>query len=385
MMRTRILWALVVLVVLGLIAVVAANTYWSEATVPAPLGGDAARNPFYAAEKLAAALGASTARQSDLVGVESDAVVVLSSFGWNVSSQRRAELERWVEAGGRLVVDASLIVGGDVFESWSGIGRVVDEVEDDDSAAYGQPGTRCANTEETVASGDPSGTPRRVLICGVARSSRLETQVDPIWVLEDDTGGQAVRVRVGRGSVTAVNAEPFRYRDLLEADHGVLFAAATQLASGDRIVFVSEGEPTSLLGLVWRYGAPFVVVLLLWIAVVLWRGAVRFGPSAPTPEGARRSLAEQIRGTGRFTARLGGGAALHAAALRALREASVRYIANYERLAPDAQLAAVAAAAAMDPAELAGAFHYSARRSSELRASLALLEAARRQLTLRNQ
>jgi hypothetical protein len=103
-------------------------------------------------------------------------------------------------------------------------------------------------------------------------------------------------------------------------------------------------------------------------------------------DSARRSLAEQIRGTGRFALRLGGGgAALHAATLRALTEAAVRRIVGYERLSPTAQIEALASAAAVDRAELAAAMSYAAeRRSPDLRSTLALLESARRQLLHRS-
>lgn len=383
MIRTRLLWGFVVLVVLGLGTLVAMNTYWGEVQVPAALRGAAARNPFYAAQRLAESLGATTARRGDIAGVGRESVVVLTSYGWDVSTQRRTELERWVEAGGRLVVDTSLIVGGDVFERWSGIARAVAELGGDDR--FEAPQDVCTNVDE-IGGGDSVAPARQLLVCGVRAGSWLETSRDPVWGLSDETGLQVVRTAVGAGTVTAINAEPFRFRDFLEADHGELFVVATDLSRGDRIVFVSEEEPSSLFGLAWRYGAPFVVVLLLWIALALWRGAARFGPLAAVPEAARRSLAEQIRGTGRFTLRLGGGAALHAAALRALREAAVRRVASYDRLEPTAQLAAVADAAAVDRAELTRAVDHAAlRRPAELRTALALLEAARRHLTTSNQ
>ena len=48
-------------------------------------------------------------RRESLGDTSTDAVVVLSTWGWDINDARRAELERWVEAGGRLVVDAALI------------------------------------------------------------------------------------------------------------------------------------------------------------------------------------------------------------------------------------------------------------------------------------
>jgi hypothetical protein len=98
-------------------------------------------------------------------------------------------------------------------------------------------------------------------------------------------------------------------------------------------------------------------------------------------ERARRSLAEQVLGTGRFAVRVGGGPALVAAARRALHEAALRRIAGYERMAGPAQAEAVAALAGLDARELGAALDAEqSSRPLELRAKLSVLETARRQL-----
>jgi hypothetical protein len=113
---------------------------------------------------------------------------------------------------------------------------------------------------------------------------------------------------------------------------------------------------------------------------------MRFGPLVAPIESARRSLAEQVLGTGRFALRVGGGAALVTAARRALNEAAARRIVGYDRLAVAAQAEAVAALARVDARELAAALDSGqTARPIELRAKLALLEAARRELVSRSQ
>jgi hypothetical protein len=149
---------------------------------------------------------------------------------------------------------------------------------------------------------------------------------------------------------------------------------------------MSEVDVSSLPELVWQQGAPVVVVLLVWIALALWRGALRFGPLVAPSESARRSLAEQILGTGRFAVRVGRGAALVGAAKRALHEAASRRIVGYERLSATAQVAAVAGLAGVAAADLGAAMDPNPiQRPVELRSRLALLESARRQLVSRSQ
>ena len=118
-----------VLFVLLVGAWIVASTEWGEVEIPTRLRGDAATNPFYAAQKLVETLGATSERRESLGDTPHDAVVVLSTWSWDIDDERRKEFERWVEAGGRLVVDAALISGGDSFEEWSGIVR---EREEDD-------------------------------------------------------------------------------------------------------------------------------------------------------------------------------------------------------------------------------------------------------------
>jgi hypothetical protein len=385
-MRARALAMLAGAFLLLIVVWVVTSTEWGEVEIPAPLRGEAATNPFYAAERLVAMLDGTAERRESLGTLGTEAVLVLSTFSWDIDAARRAELERWVEAGGRLVVDAALISGTDAFEVWSDIVREVEEPDPNEGLAQPpQPLERC----RTVAEIDGQGAATAELeVCGFPYDSWLATGERLLWGLRaDDDALLAARVPVGSGTVTVLNGVPFVARALFDGQHGELFAAATSVRTGDHVVFLTEAEVASLPTLVWRHGAPFVAVLLLWIALALWRGAMRFGPLLAPIERARRSLAEQVLGTGRFVVRVGGGAALLAAARRALNEAAERRIVGYQRLAGPAQAQAVAALANVDARELAAALdpQQNPARLPELRATLALLETARRQLVSRSE
>lgn len=367
-----------------LAAWIVTSTEWGEVEIPAPLRGEAAANPFYAAQRLVEALGGTSERREALGALGPDAVVVLSAWSWDIDAARRAEFERWVEAGGRLVVDAALINGSDVFEQWSGIERELDE-PDPDAEPFRQTEAfePCRDVIEVHGEGELLGAGLEV--CGFGYGTWLETSKRVLWGLRAAEALVAARVAVGEGTVTVLNGVPFVFRQLFEGEHGELLAAATGFRAGDHVVFMSEADAASLPQLVWRHGAPFVVVLLLSIALALWRGAMRFGPLLAPGEAARRSLAEQVLGTGRFAVRVGGGAALLGAARRALHEAAVRRIVGYEQLAGEAQAAAVAALAGIDARELAAALDAGqSARPLELRTQLSLLETARRQLVSRS-
>src|SRR5262249_60341725 len=82
-------------------------------------------------------LGASSSDDHFLRDVKPDAVFFVSSWHWDLAEGRRTRMEKWVEAGGRLVLDRTLVGGKEEFERWSGITRRTPtarekENEDDD-------------------------------------------------------------------------------------------------------------------------------------------------------------------------------------------------------------------------------------------------------------
>lgn len=377
MTRSHVGGALCIVLLAALVVYVARNTYWADIPIPTPPKGDAVTNPFYAAQRFAEALGAATRRAHSPVVPSPRSVIVLSAWHWDLSPQRQVAIKQWVESGGRLVVDRML--AGDVseFESWSGVEWDFNEAaadayyeRDDDS-----PFPECARVEEVAPQSGLSYS-----VCGLDFSF-VRTSRPTQWALRDATGHQAVRVGVGEGSVTVINVVPFTRRSLFDADHAALFVAATRLQRGDEVLFLTEDDHPSLLALLWIYGAPSVALSLALLALFLWRGAARFGPMQALPEPRRRSMAEQIRGSGYFALKFGDGAPLHEAAVRALTEAARRRIPAYSRLSHPQRAAALGQATGMDGDAIVSAIgSVGKRRAKELPNTLALLECARRQL-----
>jgi hypothetical protein len=379
--------AVVLVAVLG--AWIARNTYWAEVQIPSPPKGEALTNPFYAVQRFAEQLGARTSYDRVLTIPAPEAVIVLADWHWDLSATRRRALEQWVAEGGRLVIDDGVLGDETAFEAWSGITREFreEEEEKEEEQAEAEPGQTeapralpCGRYREQRGSSGALST-REYWLCDLHDYTWFSTKRPIAWAVRDGDRLQAVRVPVGRGSVTVINGSPFRYRGIFDGEHGWLFAAATGLRSGDDVHFLSEEQRPSLLALVWLYGRPVVLLGGVLIGLALWRGAVRLGPLAPAPARARRSLAEQIRGTGQFALRQGGGEALHAACVRALEEAAEQRVSGWPRLAAMERAAQLARLTGFDRDALAAAIHHPGlRRSAELRSTISLLESARRRL-----
>ncbi len=380
MTRERIGWLVVLALAIALFTWIARHTYWADAKIPMPLKGEAATNPFYVVERFSRALGARAEWNRGLALPSAHGVVFISAWHWDLSEDRQRRIESWVESGGRLVVDQSLISGTDAFERWSGIKRQVKERPKRRGALDLNPLQSCYTLDEE------GGSRNSYSICRMDSSTSLNTGRKIDWALRrPDSGMQAVRVRVGRGSVTVINGSPFNEESLFDDDNGLLFVAATRLRRGDEIHFFSESHHASLLELAWQLGWPVFGLIGSLLALTLWRSGARFGPLAAPTETARRSLAEQIRGTGQFALRIGSADALHAAAARALNDVAALHIRAYEHLKGTERMSALATATGYEADSLAAALNHSgSRRSEHLRSSIELLEAARRRILIQN-
>lgn len=376
MTRGRLLAGLAALAIVAFVAWIAANTDWVDYKVPMPPRGEAARNPFYGAQRFTEALGARSSWDRTLVLPPTTGVLVLSRWDWNLSTPRRQQIERWVADGGRLLVDPS--VGVDrAFQSWSGIKQATVSQADAGELAISESGCQAVQEED--------GAGRRLRttyqLCDTF-NLKLDVTTAPTWTLRGTADVvKAARVPIGRGSVTVVTASIVRLRELLDGDHGFIFVQAAQLRRGDEIHFLSETDYPSILALIWREGAAIVALALAALGLALWRGGLRFGPLTAPPALARRSLAEQILGTGEFAWRRGDTAAFFTATVRALDEAARTRIAGYVRLTGRERAEAIARLSDTHAVAIDRALHDPAQRAPErVRNTLALLEAARRRL-----
>ncbi|HLQ11835.1 MAG TPA: DUF4350 domain-containing protein [Steroidobacteraceae bacterium] len=306
-----------------LFAWIAMNTYWAEEEVEGMRSGEALYNPYYAAALLARQLGAD-ARVEDAFYPLPPArgVLMLTRWNWDLYVTRRDAIRRWVESGGRLVIDRSLGSSAG-FTAWSGIRGHQTARERDLTAADSIGGGRCLllQLKSGTVPSDPSGNIWR--LCEVPRNFQWFSSRPVQLALGVSDGYQLLRVGVGKGSVTAVNGyTTFTTDSLLDGDHARLLIIATQLHRGDLLRIVRGDMRISLPGWLWEIGAPVLLLLGAAIVLALWQTMVRFGPRLPPTLAARRSMHEQIAGTASFLARYGGGAALCEASRNALAAAA---------------------------------------------------------------
>lgn len=410
--RTWGLRAIVVLLIAGAVAWVAANTEWVEVELPTPPRGEAARNRHHATQELLRRLGATVAKPENLAQLPpTGATLLLTSWHWDFVPERSQRLQHWVEGGGHLVL-FSEDLNHQQLKRWLPVAvlepkRKEDDEDDEDTQAPDdddvdevneapparnarrpfRPGDliklQCHDAAEpqSVAPHYPGGA-RHYKLCGFMVSGRkLQASAPVLWSIDGRHGPFVLRVAKGRGSVTVI--QPPNLLDnnrVLEFDNGLATVAALQARRGAVVWFVAEEARPSLLSWLWQEAQAVLLLAGAALVLALWRAARRFGPLAATAVHGRRSMTEQIAGTAQFL-RKQGPEALLAAQIRALEAAARNHIRLYDTLGRGQRAAAIARHTGQDAAALTSALDKSlARKRTDLPATLELLETARRLL-----
>jgi hypothetical protein len=386
MTRDRITYLVVFVLATSIGVWVALNTYWDDTLIPVPPQGEAASNPYYSVQHLAAALGI---RSNFVVSLSaappSKGALLINGFQGNMTHTHVDDLAPWVESGGRLIITDDVARGDPKFQTWSeihlGMRFDVDDKGKLQNASH-DPDADCA---PLIVARYGRATDIRLTLCIPPSEFGLVSKRKPAWSLANQYGLQVLRVNIGRGSVTIIpRYSLISNKGLLRHDHAEIFIAAAQLTRGDALYIVNVAQAETLLALVWRLAAPALVFFGVAILCIILRELPRFGPPFPAPAMVRRSLAEQIRANAAFAWRTKKLAALRASVRRALDETAKKRIASFSSLDVRKRVNAIAAWAGTDAKKLNSAMTEDAVAAPQVqRAAISLLEQTRRILNSR--
>jgi Domain of unknown function (DUF4350) len=378
MRSDRIVRVLFVAALIALIVWIARHTYWDDVAVPTPMKGEAARNPYYSVEHLAASLGIRTQRISSLRALQPDAVVLVNNLNDDLLHESVESLQGWVESGGRLMVAGDVLWANNALQAWSGIKPA--------SPAAPQPApqflpfkpyTDCVPMAVRV-NGIDTGDSLRV--CAPSAGFSLVSDRAPSWSLSDRQGMQVLRVAMGGGEFTVFGPRWILDNKILPAgDHAEILISSLGLERGDTLLILSPSQAEPLLALLWRLAAPAILFLAAAVTLLIVRYLPRFGPPLPVLAPYRRSLAEQIRANARFAWRTRKLESLRAILRRSLDAAAERCITGYGGLDIAQRADRLAASTGLDATAIGAALaEETPSKLTEHRAAMMLLEICRR-------
>ena len=370
MSRRALAIALAVAVLLGL----AAGLFFScfeRRSVERVVGGSEAarRNPFLAAERLLAALGSEVRSFDGPYALDAlpppDATLLFTPQRRTVSAERQAELRRWVEAGGHLVVEA--------WELWDDEDRrpdlLLDPLGFETVQEIAEP--PAADSVEEVVEAVLEGwkAPDLSSLPVPNRDAPLAVEFDGNfrwdYVGESPTrlratgeaGDHLITIELGRGLLTAVTDGSFLRNDAIgDHDHAEALVRLVRLGGREGPVWVVTGEHwPGLLGPLFRHGRPALAAGALWLAAFVWRSARRRGPLRPPPPRERRSWLEHLDAVGRYHWRLDRGRSLREADRAILLRELERAHPGWLQRTPESRNALLAAASGLSHDEVARA------------------------------
>ena len=411
------------------------HTRWVEVQVDNDARGLAATDEYYSLRHILEGAGSTLETRTSLEPMPpANATLVLDSGLWNIFPERDARLKAWVEHGGHLVVlgrharergddlrwvplsfvtpkaklDADKARAKAATAAASDASDSADDEDDEDADAPAtrkklppdnrqrgnlarlldpkHPGRNCADFEETAATTQPAFEPGRVYRgCTYAGSLRTLDHVAPTWQLTGTAGTLAMRVDMGSGSITGVSPDMVTdNRALLQGDNALIAAAILRAAPGRAVWIVGDEAREPLLGWLWHEARTPFLLAFAAVTLSLWRLMVRFGPREAVPPQARRSMGEQVRGTGHFIAGTDP-RALHDATRKAFEELARLRVEGWANLDNAERIAALAQAVAHthtldQPTLLASLTIGGGATPTQILTAIAVLEQARRAL-----
>lgn len=310
--------------------------------------GEAARNPFYAAQRLLEELGIDAESRVNLVPTEwlppSSDTLLLQGDAELAAGDALTTLYDWVaEEGGHLVLLAPVGEGTaaePLFHAF-GLGFSAPDAE----VAIGvAPEPDEALPEAAAYALSQSYPSRRLLIHGLPDTDDTDGMEQDLVSVADEHGYLAVRLPVGNGFVTAVaTAGFFSNASIDRFDHARLFLdiLAGYVEPGKVWLIYGVAYP-SLLALIWQAVPELTLMLVLLLLLWLWAAMPRFGPRIVPPAEDRRSVLEHVKAAGAFAWRHDGAETLTAAVRNALIDAADRRHPGIARLSAKKQAERIA-------------------------------------------
>lgn len=381
-----------VIVALLLLLLAAGGGYWLyrniefyEEARPEKPSARALRDPYLAADRFLAGLGAEVRRDTlaaQLKTLPADGAVILSTPSSLLVPQHAQALLRWVESGGALLMVAGNSRGerADPLLDAVGVRRIfspldnTDDNDDDERAAdantHHDDETDSAESRRKKLSDELHELNRRIdaglpaktkdadeILTAVQFAGREPLQIrftdeyelvpagnaanittpEPVYTAQADDRTHLLRYTLGGGELTVVSDIDFiASRHIGEHDHAL--ALQQWLGARTRVSLIADVDMPPLPRLLWQWAREIFIALAVVLLAGLWRIAQRFGPIADRPVKTRRALAEHIGASARYLWRNGESELLLAELRRGVQHRAQTLFAEYATLDGDAQV-----------------------------------------------
>ena len=326
---TLIITAVVVLFVGSLIGWFLTNYERYEKEVDIGYSGEAATNPFYAAELFLEKYNMEIESLPSILELNempgTDDVLFIPTKRYDISPDRVAELMDWVRKGGHLIVLArydskddsdrsdelfdALGVSSDYeFDVAPFAEMFFDNSADDDSDL---------DVDEESDNDDAEETSTRNLPLTIQINDKIEDKkvrfiqskwmtteerYETSWEVTGKNGAQLLEFHIDEGWVTLLSGIEFMTNsNLNKHDHAAFLHTLVHISNSERKLWIIRNDDNaSLLSILYNEQYPVFISFVMFVLFWLWYASRRFGPVAPDLLAVRRSMSEHIVSTGHY-------------------------------------------------------------------------------------
>jgi hypothetical protein len=277
--------------------------------------GEAARDPFLAAQRFAVRMGMRTRQLRALPDLDTLAhrgILLLPAGRQAIDRRRLRSILSWVEQGGILIVEAEMLSVRD---------PLLDELNVSRRRHARMPPLLNAKVFQAQVPGSD-----RTLGVSFPYDIKLDApQRDPIIQISDNEATKLMSFEHGKGLVTVAASLHFaRNRQIGLHDDAEFLWKLLELAPVAELQVFLVPERLSLWSFLRQQAAPVLISAAALLLAWLWRIGPRFGPVLPDAPPARRRLLDHLRASGRYYWAKG----LRSRLVLAARDAALRHVAR---------------------------------------------------------
>jgi Domain of unknown function (DUF4350) len=342
--------------------------------------GEAAKQPFLAAERSLEGQGMEPERVGTLAALEAmppQSAMLVGPGRRALSTDQIDDLLAWASAGNHLIVAPEVASIGDELLDRLEVRRdggtqktarrkQPADADKQSSSTPDEAAQGCGGMERIAEIALP-GIPRTYQ-ADIGRSPSLmfdPHRMDFIW--SGEQGIQITSLPWDAGRVTIMPIRMFTNDRIGQFDHAALLHAVVGWQTDTLTVgFFDHKDRRSLVDWILEHAFWVVVAAAVMTLLVLWRAMVRFGPIAPDPATERRSLIDHLTAAGRFRWRTGDRNALVGAARAFAMDQTARSIPGFAQMSADEQRERLCTVVGLPTGQIQHALTSTATKPAEL-------------------
>jgi hypothetical protein len=342
----------VVLISVAVVALLVAGISWwffnnyerYDEEVDIGYSGEAAKNPYYAAELFLKKYNMEVESLSSILELKkmpsTNDILFIPTKRFDIGDDRVAELMEWVKQGGHLIALARYNRRDDYeardalfdelgvktdhrFEVLPFFSMLMEGIEENSEKEQAQQDDK-SSTDDSDAKIDKEDWEKSKkkktwwrTVLNIHVNDQIEDKkvrfwpskwminqgrYETSWEVQGNNGAQLLEFHIEQGWITLLSEIDFLTNYHIDKyDHAAFLHTLVHVDNSERKLWIiRNGDRPSLMSILFDEYAPAMYTFIIFVLFWIWYASRRFGPVAPNSQAIRRSMSEHIVSTGHF-------------------------------------------------------------------------------------